>query len=663
MDVHRFGGKARLFLLGGVGTLVLTLLGFGLSISASSGTTTPGTVATSLGVYAGSGNISGINSLGQSIGAQPKYAMEFLDGTSWATISNPSYFLGEWQNTGYSMIWGVPMLPGSGASLAVGATGAYNQYFVTLAQAMVAGGQGNSIIRMGWEFNGGWFPWAANGQAANFVAYWQQIVTAMRSVPGANFQFEWNPTRGDLGVGNLADYYPGDAYVDLIGMDVYDTDWGTYTGATAEFNTMVTEPYGLDWLASFAGAHGKPITFPEWGLGWGASNAGGAVVAAGQQVSGGDDPTFINDMANWSATHNVLESTFWDYGTSSVAGGANPNTLAALAQDYGPGGGSTTTSTTSVPPTTTTTTTTNPAPYPVESTTSLAISQTSAGFGAEGTTQFTVTISPTLSGPVKVNAPWTVCTAAVTNGTGTCSLSNNNLTVGNYAVTAVYAGGGGVAGSTSTPVAFTVNPRPVVLSLSVTPNSVPFGSESSTTIGAQVTVPTGGIATGTVSVTSRSRSVCTITLSGGSGTCNPSDSDLNVGTDPLLGTYSGDGYDASTSAPATPLVILADSLWNNVWFNRSRSAVGRWLPSDAAAPSAMVGSAIRASSRSGSTTTRVTAAPAARVKLEQQGSANLGPAAVASTGSKVVTAPTTHSAPGSTTWVAIWSEWLDQAST
>ena len=79
---------------------------------------------------------------------------------------------------------------------------------------MVSAGQGSSIIRPGWEFNGGWFPWAANGQAAAFVAYWQQIVTTMRSVPGQNFTFEWNPTAGDQGVGNLANYYPGNAYVD-----------------------------------------------------------------------------------------------------------------------------------------------------------------------------------------------------------------------------------------------------------------------------------------------------------------------------------------------------------------------------------------------------------------------------------------------------------------
>jgi len=196
-------------------------------------------------VYAGPGNSSAISAVDTLVG-HVHYAMDFTQGTSWATISNPGWLLSRWDGTGYQMIWGVDMLPNSGASLAAGATGLYNQYYVSLADALVAGGQGNSIIRLGWEFNGGWFPWAAKGQAQDFVTYWQQIVDSMRSVPGESFQFEWNPTRGDLGVGNLANFYPGDAYVDIIGLDVYDIEWATYPGAQAEWQHMLTQTYGLD---------------------------------------------------------------------------------------------------------------------------------------------------------------------------------------------------------------------------------------------------------------------------------------------------------------------------------------------------------------------------------------------------------------------------------
>ncbi len=129
--------------------------------------------------------------------------------------------------------------------LSSGAAGEYNQYFVTLATALVAGGQGNSIVRLNWDFN--WI-----GQAADFNAYWQQIVTAMGSVRGGNFKFEWNPTDVTDTAVHLESYYPGNDYVDLIGLDVYDDTLGSYPGTSAEFTKLETEPYGLNWLAAFA---------------------------------------------------------------------------------------------------------------------------------------------------------------------------------------------------------------------------------------------------------------------------------------------------------------------------------------------------------------------------------------------------------------------------
>jgi hypothetical protein len=292
-------------------------------------------VSSPLGVYGGDGP-SADNSLCQSTSPQCGYAMSFLDDTSWQKMENPSWFISQFAGTNYSMIWGVPMLPNVGNyTLAAGATGAYDQYFVTLAQGLVAGGQASSIIRMGWEFNEGWAPWAASGQAANFIAYWRQIVTSMRSVPGANFQFEWNPNIGAQSAGDLAAYYPGNSYVDLIGLDVYDISWGSYPGAANLFSTMLTEPYGLNWLAAFASQQGKPITLPEWGLGWGDSNDGAPVSDPGTETSGGDDPTFINDMARWIATNHVFEATLWDVNQSAVSTTENPNSFAAVVSDFG----------------------------------------------------------------------------------------------------------------------------------------------------------------------------------------------------------------------------------------------------------------------------------------------------------------------------------------
>jgi Glycosyl hydrolase family 26 len=314
------------------GMLFLPLLGGrgGRAISATASGAT-------IGVYAGAGCPSCVSSFANEIhDTGLHYAMDFFDGSSWSTISDPSYFLARWVRSNYQMIWGVPILPNNGSTLAEGAAGSFNKYFVALAQKLVADRQGASIIRLGWEFNGGWFPWAAKGQQANFIAYWHNIVTAMRSVPGAAFRFEWNPTVGDLGVGDLATYYPGNAYVDFIGLDVYDTAWASYPGEQAQFDKIKTEPFGLNWLSSFAAQQNKPIVLPEWGLGWGASAPNSAAVTdPGKQTSGGDDPGFIIDVASWVIAHKVFEATYWDSGTSSLGRGANTESAAALTGEFG----------------------------------------------------------------------------------------------------------------------------------------------------------------------------------------------------------------------------------------------------------------------------------------------------------------------------------------
>ncbi len=205
---------------------------------------------------------------------------------------------------------------------------------------MVAGGQANSIVRLGWEFNAAWFPWGADGEATTFIAYWRQIVDTMRSVAGQNFTFVWNPNAG--GSDDLGDYYPGNAYVDLIGLDLYDQAWGNYgspdcNGAVCqqeEFRTLLTERNGLRWLARFAASQGKPVALPEWGLAASSpTDLNGRYVD--EELGGGDDPTFINAMAQWINRNNVYETTFWQFNGSLLSPTSNPLSYTAFVSDFG----------------------------------------------------------------------------------------------------------------------------------------------------------------------------------------------------------------------------------------------------------------------------------------------------------------------------------------
>lgn len=139
--------------------------------------------------------------------------------------------------------------------------------------------------------------------------------------------------RGDVNAGNLAQYWPGNKYVDYVGLSVFDVEWQTYPGQPAEFHQMLTEPDGLDWMARFAATHHKPMVIPELGLGWGKCSASGGSIAGPGQVCGGDDGAFVKEISRWIDTHNVFETTFWDYGTSTVTNKAN--TLTALRTAWG----------------------------------------------------------------------------------------------------------------------------------------------------------------------------------------------------------------------------------------------------------------------------------------------------------------------------------------
>ena len=75
--------------------------------------------------------------------------------------------------------------------------------------------------------------------------------------------------------------YPGDDVVDYIGLDVYDFRYeGTPEERWEKF--YLKGPFGLEWHRDFAAAHGKPMTYPEWGVG-----------------NFGDNPYFVQQMHNW----------------------------------------------------------------------------------------------------------------------------------------------------------------------------------------------------------------------------------------------------------------------------------------------------------------------------------------------------------------------------
>ena len=87
------------------------------------------------------------------------------------------------------------------------------------------------FIRWGWEMNGTWFPWsgAANGRdPGRYVAAWRRIHGIFRQERATNAVWVWSPNGAnspDEPWNHWRNYYPGDRYVDWVGIDMYN--WGT----------------------------------------------------------------------------------------------------------------------------------------------------------------------------------------------------------------------------------------------------------------------------------------------------------------------------------------------------------------------------------------------------------------------------------------------------
>jgi hypothetical protein len=68
--------------------------------------------------------------------------------------------------------------------------------------------------------------------------------------PKGKLRVIWNPVAGN---GGWLPFYPGDRWVDLVGNDMYGLGGDFSRGANEE-------------LYTFARAHGKRYSFPEWGI-------------------------------------------------------------------------------------------------------------------------------------------------------------------------------------------------------------------------------------------------------------------------------------------------------------------------------------------------------------------------------------------------------------
>jgi Big-like domain-containing protein/VCBS repeat protein len=190
----------------------------------------------------------------------------------------------------------------------------------------------------------------------------------------------------------------------------------------------------------------------------------------------------------------------------------------------------------------------------------------------------TLSLVATVQPPGSGSATGTVTFLDGATSLGTVNVSNNlaqliipTLSLGSHTLTAQYSGDTKFAGSTSGPVAETINQS--VTTTTASPNINPSNLGQAITITAVVVPSAGGTTTGTVTFLDGATTLGTSTVS--SNIAQLSLSSLSVGSHSITAKYSGDtNFTASTSAAVTQTVNQA-STSTTVGSNLNPAAFGQ----------------------------------------------------------------------------------------
>ena len=129
------------------------------------------------------------------------------------------------------------------------------------AQAKALAAYGKPVfLRLDWEMNGDWYPkWDKSAVSTRvYIESWRYIREIFWQEGADNVSFVWCPNVGDPAGGSAYDWYPGNAYVDWVGLDAYPQS------RLATKSGLLTGHDGMDSMAEQAAEHDKPLMLAEW---------------------------------------------------------------------------------------------------------------------------------------------------------------------------------------------------------------------------------------------------------------------------------------------------------------------------------------------------------------------------------------------------------------
>jgi hypothetical protein len=212
------------------------------------------------------------------------------------TLSGVSEFKG-WKGALDVAVGGTVL--GSGENYAAAARGEYDDRWRSAAKVLAdtrKGATGPTFIRPFHEMNGDWYEnWmVTKSNSADYKKAFARMAKIYRSaMPGVYVVF--SPNYDDHTGLPVSYWYPGDDVVDVIGVDYYDDGSSEARFSAAAWNSESFDkdgkgnPTGPEAWRQFAAQHGKPISFPEWGL--------------KPEGDGQDHPEWIKSFNSWMNKH------------------------------------------------------------------------------------------------------------------------------------------------------------------------------------------------------------------------------------------------------------------------------------------------------------------------------------------------------------------------
>jgi beta-mannanase len=329
------------------------------------------------------------------------------------------------------------------------------------------------MVRWGHEFNGNWYPWGIANNSSDpslYVRAYRHVHDLVRASGATNVQWIWafnNGSTPDAGYNDPAASYPGDAYVDWVGIDGYNWGYGPSWDPTGNHWVSFASAFDSSYAKARSIAPHRPVTVSEYASSEDGGNKAQWINDMNTALQSGRYPDLKmlvyfdqNKEERWAAaSSSAALSAFTSWLRSSTMNG----TGAELAEVAGQYAGTTTTSptspssssptssspTSSTPttstPTTSSPTTSTPASGPACTATYTVINHWNTGFQAQ--------VSVRNSGTTALSG-WTL-RWTLPSGQGISQLWNGTLTQSGPSVTVTNAGwNGALAPNAGTDVGF-----------------------------------------------------------------------------------------------------------------------------------------------------------------------------------------------------------------